>query len=78
MSERRRAPGKSVTTAVVSASASEPVYGQAVTLKAAVPGAGTPTGSLSFYDGATLLGSASLSSGVASLKTTALSVGSNP
>jgi uncharacterized repeat protein (TIGR01451 family) len=69
------------TTAVVTSSVASPVYGQAVTLKATVkaaaPGAGTPTGMVSFYDGATLLGSATLSNGMASLKTTALSVGAN-
>jgi hypothetical protein len=60
---------------------SSPVYGQAVTLKATLtamsPGSGKPTGSVSFYDGTTFLGTAPLSSGVASLKTTALAVGGN-
>jgi hypothetical protein len=46
-------------------------------VKAASPGAGTPTGSVSFYDGPMLLGSSTLSNGVASFKTTALSVGPN-
>jgi hypothetical protein len=69
------------TNAVVSSSVSSPVYGQSVTLKAtlkaASPGSGTPTGTVSFYDGSVLLGSATLSNGAASIKTTALSVGSN-
>jgi hypothetical protein len=69
------------TTAVVSSSVSSSVYGQAVTLKAVVtaasPGSGTPTGSVTFFDGVMPLGRATLSSGVASLKTTALAVGSN-
>ena len=48
------------------------VYGQAVTLTANVaasaPGAGTPTGSVAFFDGATVLGTANLNgSGTASL-----------
>jgi hypothetical protein len=69
------------TTAVVTSSVASPVYGQAVTLtarvKAAAPGAGTPTGTVSFYDGPMFLGSAPLSNGVANFKTTALSVGPN-
>jgi hypothetical protein len=69
------------TTAVVRSSVSSPVYGQAVTLtarvKAASPGAGTPTGTVRFYDGTMLLGSVPLVNGVAVLKTTALSVGGN-
>jgi len=56
-------------------------YGQAVALKATVaaatPGSGRPTGTVSFYDGTTLLGTATLSDGVAHLKTTALSIGAN-
>jgi hypothetical protein len=69
------------TTAVVTSSVSSPVYGQAVTLKATLtamsPGSGKPTGTVSFYDGLTFLGTAPLSSGVASIKTTALAVGGN-
>jgi hypothetical protein len=67
------------TTAVVNSSVSNPVYGQAVTLKATVtaaaPGSGKPTGNVSFYDGPTFLGTATLSKGVASLQPTALAVG---
>ena len=70
------------TTAVVTSSVSSPVFGQSVTLKATVtasaPGSGAPTGSVTFYDGTVSLGSATLDgSGVATLKTTALPVGSN-
>ena len=72
---------RDATTAVVSASASNPVVGQAVTLKATVtaaaPGSGKPTGTVSFYGGTTLLGAATFSDGVASIKTTALAVGVN-
>ena len=57
------------------------VYGQAVTFTATVAGAaplvGTPTGSVTFFDGATTLGSAPLSGGVASLAVTTLTVGSD-
>ena len=46
------------------------------TVSAAAPGSGTPTGSVTFMDGSTTLGSATLSSGKASFKTTSLAVGS--
>lgn len=55
-------------------------YGQTVTLSAAVSatfGFGTPTGSVTFYDGSELLGTAELSNGVATLATAALAVGNN-
>ena len=55
--------------------------GQMVTYSAAVaalaPGAGTPTGTVSFYDGATLLGVAKLSGGAASLTVAATGAGQN-
>ncbi|KJY40376.1 hypothetical protein VR41_15080, partial [Streptomyces sp. NRRL B-1568] len=41
------------------------------------PGAGTPTGTVDFFDGATLLGTGTLNSGVATLVVTDLSVGSH-
>jgi hypothetical protein len=77
--------GQDGTTAavVVTSPATTPVYGQSVTLKATVtalaPGSGTRTGeTVTFYDGTVLLGSATLnSSGVATLKTSALDVGPN-
>ena len=46
------------------------------TVTAASPGSGTPTGSVTFMDGSTALGSATLGSGKASFKTTSLAVGS--
>ena len=68
------------TSTVVTASADPSVYGQSVTFKATVsaaaPGSGTPTGSVTFMDGSTALGSATLSGGKASFKTTSLAVGS--
>jgi hypothetical protein len=67
------------TKAVVTSSVSSPVFGQLVTLTAKVsalaPGSGTPTGTVTFYDGTVALGTVTLSSGAAILKTTALSVG---
>jgi len=71
-----------VTTAVTAAPISS-VFGQAVTFTTTVsalpPGAGTPGGTVSFFDNGTLLGSGSLANGSASFTTTAtqLAVGSN-
>ncbi len=54
-------------------------FGQMVTYSAAVaavaPGSGTPTGTVSFYDGSTLLGSVALSGGLASLTVRATGAG---
>ena len=65
------------TTAVVS-SANPSVFGQSVTFTATVspaaPGSGTPTGTVIFMDGSTVLGSPTLSGGVATLTTSSLSV----
>ena len=73
------------TTTLVSSSANPSVYGQPVTFTATVsasaPGSGVPTGGVTFEDGATVLGTGTLSaSGVASYTTTAfqLSVGRRP
>ncbi|MFJ7226525.1 Ig-like domain repeat protein, partial [Streptomyces sp. NPDC098090] len=41
------------------------------------PGTGTPTGTVSFYDGATLLGTTTLSGGMATLPVSTLSVGTH-
>jgi hypothetical protein len=52
------------TTTSLTASANPSVYGQLVTLTATVgaapPGSGTPTGTVTFYDGSTILGIATL------------------
>src|SRR5260370_41831549 len=57
------------------------VFGQLVTFTATVnvnsPGAGTPTGTVNFFDGITLLGPGTLSGGVATFSTSALAVGSH-
>jgi uncharacterized repeat protein (TIGR02543 family) len=65
------------STTTLSASAASLNPGQSVTLTAQVKSAttGTPTGSVNFYDGATLLGSATLTAGSASFTTTALTAG---
>jgi hypothetical protein len=75
---------KAAVTATLAASANPVTSGQPVTFTAtlAAPGAGTPTGSVSFKDGASTLGSANLSTSggltTASLKASGLSVGTHP
>src|SRR2546426_1168914 len=72
---------KDATTTVVTSSANPSVFGQSVTFTATVsanaPGAGTPTGTVSFSDGANSLGRSTLSGGSATLTTTTLSVGNH-
>jgi len=69
------------TTTTVTPSTSSPVFGQSVTLTATVapvsPGAGTPTGTVQFFNGTTSLGTETLASGVATLTTSSLPVGSD-
>ena len=73
--------GKASTSAVLTSNANPSVWGQAVTLTAAVsvtsPGAGTPTGTVTFSDGATVLGTGNVSGGVASVTVSTLSVASH-
>jgi hypothetical protein len=68
------------TTALVS-SLNPSVFGQSVTFTATVtavaPGSGTPTGTVTFYDGSTKLGTGTLGGGVASFTTASLAVGSH-
>ncbi|WP_316785175.1 Ig-like domain repeat protein [Streptomyces sasae] len=72
---------KANTTTALTSAPNPSTFGQSVVLTATVaavaPGAGTPTGTVSFFDGVTLLGTASLSGGVASFTTSSLSVGSH-
>ncbi|OWK44010.1 Ig-like domain repeat protein [Fimbriiglobus ruber] len=69
------------TTTTLAASTNTATYGQAVTLTATVaavaPGAGMPTGTVTFKDGSTTLGTGTLSGGVATFTTSALAVGSH-
>jgi hypothetical protein len=69
----------SPTTMALTASSNPSVIGQPVTLSATVTPAltGTPTGTVSFYNGSALLGTGTLTGGVATLSTTALSLGAN-
>jgi hypothetical protein len=72
----RQVVNKANTTTTLSCSPNPSTYGQSVTCIAAVAPS-TATGSVSFYDGSTLLGSGTLSSGSASLTIASLSVGSH-
>jgi hypothetical protein len=71
------------TSTALSASPGAPIAGQAVTLTATVAAASSaagvplPTGPVTFYDGETSLGAATLSSGVARLTTSALAAGAH-
>src|SRR5437870_1598259 len=72
----------SQTTTSLTAPPNPSVIGQAVTLTAVVspvaPGTGVPTGTITFRDGATVLGTATLVNGSASLSISTLAVGSHP
>ena len=70
------APATTATSLGITASASSVSFGSALTLSAAVMPA-TASGTVSFLDGATTLGSSALNHGVASLTTTALAAGSH-
>jgi hypothetical protein len=67
-------------TVALSSSLNPSVAGQAVTFTATVTGSGPmPTGTITFKDGSTVLGTATLdSSGTASLSTSALTAGTHP
>jgi hypothetical protein len=71
--------GKAAPAAIGLASSSNPVLVQnAVTLTATVSSAtGSPTGTVTFLDGSTPLGAATLAGGVATLTTSGLAVGSH-
>lgn len=71
------------TTTVITSNIATSVYGQAVTFTATVapvfPGAGNPTGTVTFRNGAVTLGTVSLSSGgTASFTTTSLAASGTP
>jgi hypothetical protein len=70
------------SSTVLVSSVNPSVYGQAVTFTATVsavsPGSGTPTGTVTLYDGTTKLGTATLSAGAAGFTTSTLSVGTHP
>jgi hypothetical protein len=67
------------TTTTLSSSSNPALFGQSVTLTATVvptpPGSGTPTGTVSFQDGATVLGTGALANGQATLSIATLANG---
>ena len=69
------------TTGLVASPNSSSVWGQSVTLTATVspvaPGGGTPSGTVTFLDNATPIGTGTLSGGVATYVATGLAVGSH-
>ncbi len=69
------------TSTALSSSANPSVYGQAVTFTAIVtpssPGYGTPTGSVTFKDGTTVLGTQTLSGEAATFTISSLALGSH-
>ena len=73
--------GQSQTSTTIIPSTTTPVFGQSVTISATVlavaPGAGTPTGTVKFFNGTTLLGMATLASGTGSMPTSTLALGPN-
>ncbi|RPE37315.1 YVTN family beta-propeller protein [Streptomyces sp. Ag109_O5-1] len=72
---------KANTSTTLTSSPDPSVFGQTKVLTATVspvaPGGGTPIGTVSFFDGMTLLGTGTLSGGVATLSTSALALGSH-
>jgi autotransporter-associated beta strand protein len=68
--------GPTVTSLSVTSSANPSVVGVAVTFTATINGV-APTGSVSFMDGATLLGTGTISAGQATLTSTALTLGAH-
>src|SRR5207248_1967970 len=69
------------TTIGLNSSTNPTVFGQSVTFTATVsavaPGAGTPTGTVTFKDGALTLNSSTINSGTATYTNSSLSVGSH-
>ncbi len=67
------------TATALTAGPNPSTFGQSVTFTATVTGGvGTPTGSVTFKDGATVIGGGTLFSGVATFSTSGLSGGSHP
>jgi hypothetical protein len=72
----------SATNVTLSSSLNPAIFGDGVvftaTVAAAAPGSGTPTGSVSFFDGDQFLGSGTLTNGAATFATSDLAVGTHP
>src|SRR5207244_6290866 len=72
--------GANATTTALTSSANPSVAGQSVTFTATVSAtssAGTPTGTVTFQDGATMLGNGTLSGGSVTFSTAALAAGTH-
>ena len=70
--------GATPTTTALVSSLNPSVFGQLVPFTATVSsGSGTPTGTVAFFDGSTLLGSATLAAGSGSISVSTLGGGSN-
>ncbi|HYL76326.1 MAG TPA: Ig-like domain repeat protein [Bryobacteraceae bacterium] len=76
-----QAVNKAITATTVASSQNPSDFGQSVTFTATIspvaPGAGTPTGAVTFLDGGSPIGSGTLSGGLASFTTSALAVGNH-
>ena len=73
------ATSKLPTTTAVTSSLNPSTYGQKVTFTATVTGKkGTPTGTVTFYNNTTVLGTQALTNGSATLSTLALAAGTTP
>ena len=72
---------KADTSTALTSISNPSVFGQSVTftatLSATAPGAGTPSGTVTFLDGGSTIGSGTLTAGVATLTSTTLSVGNH-
>jgi len=72
---------KANSTSTVTSLVNPSVFGQSTTFTATVsavaPGAGTPTGTVTFLDGGSSIGTGTLSGGVATFTTSALAVGNH-
>lgn len=72
---------KAATASVVTSSANPAGVGQEITFTATVtamaPGAGNPTGLVTFFDGTTSLGTGTLTNGLATFRTSTLTIGSH-
>jgi len=72
------APAPTTTSTTLSSSVNPSSVGQAVTFTATVTGAsGTPTGTVTFFDGGTAIGTATLAAGAASFTTSSLTLGAH-
>jgi sugar lactone lactonase YvrE len=69
---------ENTSTLLFTSSVNPSLVGQSTTLTADLTALGTPTGTVSFYDGATLLGTVNLTGGVASLSVSFATAGAHP